>query len=180
MRSLSIAVLLLTIAAPMVRADDGSSADSSQSNTQTSTSQNTDTQNGDTQKSDAQKSDTSTKSPSPWLTPRDTWGGQKMVKKQQAAADEKAKAQAEAAKAAAMNADKAKAREDANLLRRLAVCDQLRLIASKTNDDTLARHADELDQRARDIYTQRVARLPIHMVVSKSDVQKAKQQKEKP
>src|SRR5262249_44090942 len=114
-----------------------------------------------------------------WLAPRDTWGGHKAAKKQASADQEKAKAQAEAAKAAAMNSEKAKAREEANLLRRLAVCDQLRLIASKTNDDTLARHADELDQRARDIYTQRVARLPIHMVVSKSDVQKAKQQKEK-
>jgi hypothetical protein len=135
MRSLSIAVLLLAMAAPMVRGDDGSSAGSSQGDTQAS-----DTQASDTQKSGTQKNDTSTKSP--WLTPRDTWGGHRVTKKQAAAADDKAKAQAEAAKAAAANSAKAKAREEANLLRRLAVCDQLRLIASKTNDDTLARHAD--------------------------------------
>src|SRR5262245_61249342 len=131
MRSLSMAVLLLAMAAAMTRADD-SSADSSQS----------DTPKSDTQKSDAQNN-TSTKSS--WLTPRDTWGGHKAARKQASADQEKAKAQAkaqaEAAKAAAMNTEKAKAREEANLLRRLAVCDQLRLIASKTNDDTLARHA---------------------------------------
>jgi hypothetical protein len=157
MRSLSIAVLLLAIAAPVVRGeDDGDSSP----------------------RSDTQKNDRSTKSS--WLTPRDTWGGHRSAKKQAPAADEKAKAQTDAAKAAAANTAKAKAREDAKLLRRLAVCDQLRLIASKTNDDTLARHADELDQRARDIYSQRIARLPIHMVVSKSDVDKAKQERGKP
>jgi hypothetical protein len=103
-----------------------------------------------------------------------------MTRKQAADAEAKAKAQAEATKAAAANIAKVKAREEANLLRRLAVCDQVRLIASKTNDDTLARHADELDQRARDIYSRRIARLPIHMVVSKSDVEKAKQERGKP
>jgi hypothetical protein len=159
MRSLSIAILFLTIAAPTVRADDDSSADSSQ-------------------KSDTQKSDTGTKSS--WLTRRDTWGGHRVTRQQAAAREEKAKAQAEAAKASAADAARAKSREEASLLRRLAVCDQLRLIASKTNDDTLARHADELDQRARDIYSQRIARLPIHMVVSKSNVETAKQQRGKP
>jgi hypothetical protein len=143
----------------MVRADDASSADSFPKN-------------------ESKKSDTTTKSP--WLTPRDTWGGHRVTRKQAAAAEEKAKAEAEAAKASAADTAKAKAREEASLLRRLAVCDQLRLIASKTNDDTLARHADELDQRARDLYTQRIARLPIHMVVSKSDIAKAKQQRGKP
>ncbi len=159
MRSLSIALLLLAMAVPMVRADDDGSAESSP-------------------KSATPKSDASTKSS--WLTPRDTWGGHRVTKKQAAAAEDKSKAQAEAAKAAAANIARAKAREEANLLRRLAVCDQLRLIASKTNDDTLARHADELDQRARDIYTQRIAQLPIHMVVSKSDIEKAKQERGKP
>jgi hypothetical protein len=162
MRSLSIVVLVLGVAVAAVRADDNALTDSSP------------TSDADS----APKSQTTTKSS--WLTPRDTWGGHKPTKKQAAAADEKEKAKAEAAKAAALNADKARAREEANLLRRLAVCDQLRLIASKTNDDTLARHADELDQRARDVYAQRIARLPVHMVVSKSDVEKAKQQRDKP
>jgi hypothetical protein len=160
MRSLSIAVLLLGMAVAAVRADSDGSTDSSQQT--------------DIRKTDTQKSNTSTKSS--WMTPRDTWGGHKQAKKQ-AAADE-TRAQAEA-KATAADIARAKGREDANLLRRLAVCDQLRLIASKTNDDTLARHADELDQRARDIYSQRIARLPIHMVVSKSDIEKAKQERGK-
>src|SRR5207248_16108 len=154
MRSLSIAVLFLGVAAALVRADDNASTDGSQKS-------ETDL---------SQKEQASTKSP--WLNPRNTWGGHRVTKKQAAAAEEKQKTKAEAAKAAAADTARAKVREEANLLRRLAVCDQLRLIASKTIDDTLARHADELDQRARDIYTQRIAKLPIHMVVSKSDVEK--------
>src|SRR5437899_2287356 len=105
MRSLSIAALFLGVAVAVVRADDNASTDSSQ------------------------KDQTSVKSP--WLNPRDTWGGHRVTKKQAAAAEEKEKAKAEAAKAGAADTAKAKAREEANLLRRLAVCDQLRLIASK-------------------------------------------------
>jgi hypothetical protein len=53
-----------------------------------------------------------------------------------------------------------RAREQATLLRRLAVCDQLRTVAARKQDDALMRRADALDERAWDIYTRRVARLP--------------------
>lgn len=53
-----------------------------------------------------------------------------------------------------------RAREQAALLRRLAVCDQLRAVAARKQDDALMRRADALDERAWDIYTRRVAHLP--------------------
>src|SRR5262249_59484604 len=53
-----------------------------------------------------------------------------------------------------------RAREQATLLRRLAVCDQLRLIATQKNDDDLLRLAEQLDERVWEVYTQRVAQLP--------------------
>ena len=51
------------------------------------------------------------------------------------------------------------AQEKAEWLRRIAVCDRLRTIATQTNDDDLARKADMLDQRSWDIYRQRTAQL---------------------
>jgi hypothetical protein len=46
------------------------------------------------------------------------------------------------------------------LLRRLAVCDQLRLIATQTKDDALLRQADELDERVWRVYAVRGAQSP--------------------
>jgi hypothetical protein len=47
----------------------------------------------------------------------------------------------------------ARAREEASLLRRLAVCDKLREIAIRTNDGELLRRVDALDERARMTYS---------------------------
>lgn len=46
-------------------------------------------------------------------------------------------------------------REEADLLRRLAVCDQLREIAVRTDDQTLLQRVDELADRVFAVYTQR-------------------------
>jgi len=50
-------------------------------------------------------------------------------------------------------------REQAEYLRRLAVCDQLREVALKNNDDSLNRQADELQNQAWTIYSKHVASL---------------------
>jgi hypothetical protein len=54
------------------------------------------------------------------------------------------------------------AREKDALMRRLAVCDKLRIIAlqSDPEDRVLERKADQLEERAQAIYRQRTARLP--------------------
>jgi hypothetical protein len=48
-----------------------------------------------------------------------------------------------------------RSREEAALLRRLAVCDKLMEIAVQTGDRDLMRRAEELDARARAVYAQR-------------------------
>jgi hypothetical protein len=48
-------------------------------------------------------------------------------------------------------------REQADYLRRLAVCDQLREVALKNNDESLNRQADELQNQAWAIYSKHVA-----------------------
>jgi hypothetical protein len=53
-----------------------------------------------------------------------------------------------------------RAREQNVLLRRLAVCDQIRLVAARQDDDALMQQADRLDEQARSAYTRRMARLP--------------------
>jgi hypothetical protein len=50
--------------------------------------------------------------------------------------------------------------EQATLLRRLAVCDQLKLIAYQTKDDALLHRAEQLEDRAQSFYAQRIAHLP--------------------
>jgi hypothetical protein len=50
-------------------------------------------------------------------------------------------------------------REQADYLRRLAVCDQLREVALKNNDENLNRQADELQAQAWTIYSKHVASL---------------------
>ena len=52
-------------------------------------------------------------------------------------------------------------REKAAVLRRLAVCDKLREIALVREDDELRRKADQLDQRAWDMYLKHTAQLPL-------------------
>jgi hypothetical protein len=51
--------------------------------------------------------------------------------------------------------------EQAALLRRLAVCDQLKLIAYQTKDDALLHRAEQLEDRAQSLYAQRIAHLPV-------------------
>jgi hypothetical protein len=52
-----------------------------------------------------------------------------------------------------------RAREEAVLLRRLAVCEKLKQVAFQTNDRSLEREAEELDQKAWAAYSQRTAHL---------------------
>jgi hypothetical protein len=53
-----------------------------------------------------------------------------------------------------------RAREEEAMLRRWAVCDKLKEIADRTGDDELAKMADQLTERARDLYFQRTSNLP--------------------
>jgi hypothetical protein len=55
--------------------------------------------------------------------------------------------------------------EQAALLRRLAVCDQLKLIAYQTKDDALLHRAEQLEDRAQSLYNQRIAHLPASKAV---------------
>ena len=52
-----------------------------------------------------------------------------------------------------------RAREEAALLRRLAVCDKLKEIAIRTNDSDLLARVEALDERARTTYSQHTARI---------------------
>ena len=58
-----------------------------------------------------------------------------------------------------------RAREQATLLRRLAVCDQLRLIATQKKDDRLMQQAEQLDERSWQIYLRRIEHLPVSKAV---------------
>jgi hypothetical protein len=62
-------------------------------------------------------------------------------------------------KAAAAPATTEQDRQEAALWRRIDVCDKLRQIALETNNNELDQLAQELDARARAVYTQRTARL---------------------
>ena len=59
-----------------------------------------------------------------------------------------------------------RAREEAALLRRMAVCLKIKQIAEQNDDDRLYKVAEELDHRAFNIYLQRIANLP----ASRADV----------
>lgn len=64
--------------------------------------------------------------------------------------------QVAAAKAKARDTAAAlRAQEDANLLRRVAACDRLRMLAVETGDDSLEILADELQKKADAVYKQR-------------------------
>jgi hypothetical protein len=62
-------------------------------------------------------------------------------------------------------------RELEALLRRQKVCLKLQEIALKNNDEELMRKAEQMDERAREIYAQRTAHLPCSDVVFESDEQ---------
>src|SRR5262245_18081494 len=50
-----------------------------------------------------------------------------------------------------------RAQEEANFLRRMAVCDRLRQLALETGDDGLEKQAEDLQQKAESVYKQRTA-----------------------
>jgi len=83
------------------------------------------------------------------------WNGGPMEKPKPPAPPPSALAKAKANDTAAA----LRAQEEANFLRRLAACDRLRRLALETNDDTLEKQADELQQKADSVYRQRTARL---------------------
>jgi hypothetical protein len=67
--------------------------------------------------------------------------------------------------AQASRAASERGQEQAALLRRLAVCDQLKLIAYQTKDDALLHRAEQLEDRAQSLYNQRIAHLPASKAV---------------
>jgi hypothetical protein len=59
--------------------------------------------------------------------------------------------------------------EEGKYLRRLEVCDKLHDIAEAANDSALQRRADELQNRAFEIYKRRTAHCPASRAVFESD-----------
>jgi hypothetical protein len=53
-----------------------------------------------------------------------------------------------------------RAQEEMNLLRRLAVCDRIKQVALETGNSQLESQAIRLEERATEVYKQRMARLP--------------------
>jgi hypothetical protein len=65
---------------------------------------------------------------------------------------------AAAAKARANDtAEAVRAQEEANFLRRLAVCDKLQRMANETGDESLEKQAFQLQEKAARVYQQRTA-----------------------
>lgn len=62
-----------------------------------------------------------------------------------------------------------RARAEADLDRRLRVCDQLRQIAYETQNDQLAARADDLERQACELYKQQTAHLPCSRLVPMTD-----------
>jgi hypothetical protein len=62
-----------------------------------------------------------------------------------------------------------RAREAANLMRRLEVCDKLRAVAEQTNDQELLRKAEQLDEHAYATYRQRTIHLPASSAIYDAD-----------
>ncbi len=60
-----------------------------------------------------------------------------------------------ASKRASETAGALRAQEEANLLRRLAVCDRLVQLALETNDDALEKEADRLQAKAQKVFRER-------------------------
>ena len=73
----------------------------------------------------------------------------------QPAEKEKPKKNAEPAKRPSETAAAIRAQEEANLLRRLAVCDKLKQIALEQGDSKLEEEAIRLEQKAEEVYKQR-------------------------
>jgi hypothetical protein len=72
---------------------------------------------------------------------------------------------------AAAPATTEQSRQEAALLRRIEVCDKLRQIAFETNNNELDRLAQELDARARAVYSQRTAKVKTNTSATETDEQ---------
>ena len=72
----------------------------------------------------------------------------------------------------AVEASNARATAEADLFRRQTVCDALRQVAFDANKPELHDQANELDQKAWDIYLRQTAHLPCNRLVP-ADVEKA-------
>lgn len=103
-----------------------------------------------------------------WVNPAN-WFGSKEKPKEKAADAKRGKAGKKDAAAGEdlaplpTPADEARGRrnrEEADLLRRLAVCDQLREVALRNDDHTLLQRVDELADRVFVVYTQRTGGSP--------------------
>src|SRR6185437_17020064 len=62
------------------------------------------------------------------------------------------------------------------VLRRMEVCDRLRMVALQSGNEDLMRQADELEARAREVYRQQTAHLPAAALPHEADT-KPKAQK---
>jgi hypothetical protein len=67
---------------------------------------------------------------------------------------------ADAEKKAGETAAAMRAQEEANLLRRLAVCDRLKQLALELGDSGLEEEAMRLEQKATEVYRKRTQHLP--------------------
>ena len=103
--------------------------------------------------------------PNPAARPRDGWNPLitrtfGLDKKPAPKPEKKADAPAPRPSAQLESAAAIRRLEEAKLHRRQEVCLRLREIARETNDNDLERLAEELDQRAFDVFMQRTAYLP--------------------
>jgi hypothetical protein len=55
------------------------------------------------------------------------------------------------------------------VLRRMEVCDRLRMVALQSGNEELMRQADELESRAKEVYRQQTAQLPIPVPLPDGD-----------
>lgn len=62
-----------------------------------------------------------------------------------------------------------RAQEEANLLRRLAVCDRIKQIAMETGDSRLEEQALKAEQRATEVFRVRTANMPTASTVKNSE-----------
>jgi hypothetical protein len=69
----------------------------------------------------------------------------------------------------AMDAARERARAEADLTRRQQVCDELRLIALDTKNESLAAKADELDRQAWELYRKQTEQLPCSRLMPAQD-----------
>src|SRR5205823_6667459 len=71
-----------------------------------------------------------------------------------------------------------RSRQEAALLRRLQVCDKLKDIAVRNQDQELLRQAEELEERAQATYAQRTAHVPGSNRRSEGDEKRFEQDEE--